>query len=129
MGDDRGGTIWIQEATADDQAHDLIGAAIIRLGSRSLQEQALGAIFAEIREDLIITLAGEVIFLSGLGRAEFFALALDEHGEAAADLVIIRHTKCATRPIEAKLIPGERDLHGVKCIEEWNARPIKCGGQ
>src|SRR5207253_1861473 len=87
--DDGGGGIRIKEAAADDQAYDLIGAAVVGLGSRGMQQQTLGAVLVKSGQDLVIALAGEIIFLSGLGRAQTFALAFDEHGQAAADLVVL----------------------------------------
>jgi len=36
LGDDHRRGLWIQEATADDQAHDLVGAAVIGLGAGRL---------------------------------------------------------------------------------------------
>jgi len=58
LSDDGGGRIWIEEATADDQAHDLIGAAVIGFGSRSLQEQTLGALLVEVSQDLVNNVGG-----------------------------------------------------------------------
>ena len=52
LSDDFGGGSRIQEAAADDQAHDLIGAAVIGFWSRGLQEQALGALLEEVGQDL-----------------------------------------------------------------------------
>ena len=49
---------------------------------------------------MVIALAGEVIFLSGFGRAEALALAFDEHGQAAADLVVIGDQEGASRACE-----------------------------
>ena len=112
LSDDGRGRIWIEEPAADDQAHDLIGAAVLRFRTPRLEEQALGALLAEIGQDLIIALAGEVIFLSGVGRAETFALAVDEHGEAATDLVIVRNAESASGTGETELFLGERNLHG-----------------
>ena len=89
LSDDGRRTIGIEEATADDQADDLIGAAVIGLGIWGLQEQALSALGKEGGQDLVITLAGEIIFLSGLGWTDAIALALDEHGQAAADFVVL----------------------------------------
>ena len=114
LSDDGRRTIGIQEATADDQADDLIGAAVIGLGTWGLQEQALRALRKEGGQDLVIALAGEIIFLSGLGWAESFALALDEHGQAAADFVVLGDLERAARASEAELGFGERNIHGEK---------------
>jgi len=114
LSDDSGGRIWIEEATADNQAHDLIGAAVIGFRSTSLEEQPLGAVLAEIGEDLIITLASEVILLSGFGRAETLTFPFDEHGQAAADLVIVGDEESTSWSSKADLFFGERNLHGRK---------------
>ena len=118
LGDDSGGTIWIQEATADDQAHDPVGATVIGLGSWSLEEQALGAMLEKIIQDLVITLAGEIVFLSGLGRAQSFALAFDEHGEATADLVIVGNQEGAASACEAEVLFRESNIHGGRISGE-----------
>jgi hypothetical protein len=128
LGDDGGGGIWIEEATADDQADDLIGAAVMGFRSASFQEQALGAFLAKVSQELVITLAGEIIFLSSLGRPEAFALALDEHSEAAADLVIIGDEEDACGTGEAELFFRERNLHGGKLGEGGEVCQIKYGG-
>jgi hypothetical protein len=58
----------------------------------------------EVSQDLVIALAGEVILLSGFGRAEAFALPFDEHGQAAADLVIVGNEQRATGTGETEFI-------------------------
>ena len=93
-------------------ATNLVGAAVIGLGSRSVEQQTLGAFFIKGGQDLVIALAGEVIFLSGFGRAEALTLAFDEHGQAAADLVVIGNKEGAARACEADLFFGERNIHG-----------------
>jgi hypothetical protein len=112
LSDDCGGGIRIEEATADDQTDHLVGAAVIGFGSRGLEEQPLGALVQEVRQDLVITLAGEIVFLSGFGRAKAFALALDEHGQAAANLIVIGDPERAARAGEVDLCFGERNVHG-----------------
>jgi len=112
LGDDGGGRIWIEEAAADDQTDDLIGTAVMGFRPPSFQEQALGAFLAKVSQELVITLAGEIIFLSGFGRADAFALAFDEHSEATADLVIIGDAEDASWTGEAELFLRERNFHG-----------------
>ena len=128
LSDDFGGRIRIQEPRADDQAHDLIGAAVIGFGSRGLQEQTLGALLEEVGQNLVITLAGEIEFLGGLGRAEAFALALDEHGQATRNLVVLGDQEGAARAGEAELVSGERNVHGRRVARASGVRQIKCGG-
>jgi len=127
LSDDFGGRIRIEEAAADDQAHDLTGAAVIGFGSRGLEEQALGALLQIGRQDLVITLAGEIKFFSGLGRAEAFALALDEHGQAPRDLVVFGDQKGAARAGEAELISGQRNIHRWRVVRGRVVRQIECG--
>ena len=114
LSDDGGGTIRVQESTTDGQADNLVGAAVIGLGSWGLQQQTLGTLLVKGGQDLVIAWAGELIFLSGLGRAEALALPFDEHGQAAADLVVIGHQEGAASSCEAELIVAEANIHGKR---------------
>jgi len=89
----------------------LVGAAVIGFGAGGLERQALGALLVKVGQDLVIALAGEIVFLSGLGRAKAFALALDKHGQAAADLVVVGDQERAARAGEAEPLSGERNIH------------------
>ena len=111
LSDDFRGRIRIEEATADHQAHDLVGAAVVGFRSWGLQDQPLGASLQEVSQDLVITLAGEIKFFSGPGRAEAFALALDEHGQAARDLVVLGDEEGAAGAGEADLFSSKRNVH------------------
>jgi hypothetical protein len=64
-------------------------------------------------------LAGEVVFLSGLGRAQPLALAFEEHGQAAADLVLIGNQEGATGTCETEHFFGERNLHSKRAVGRW----------
>ena len=66
--------IRIQEAAADDQAHDLIGASVIGFGSGSLQEQALGTFFIKGKTPS----ADEAFRNEVLSRLEQLSRRLDE---------------------------------------------------
>jgi len=107
LGDDLWRRLWVEEAAADGQADDLIGTPVIGFGPWALEDQTLSAFFIEGVQDLVITLAGEIIFLSGFGRAEPFALALDEHGQAARDLIVLGDEQRAGGAREAELFFGE----------------------
>ena len=107
LGDDGGGRIGVQETTADDQTDHLVGAAVIRFGTWALQEQTFGAFCIKGTQDLVIALAGEVVFESGFGRADPLALAFDEHGQAAADLVVFGDQEGAAGAREAEVFFGE----------------------
>src|SRR5437667_248242 len=112
LSDDLRGRLRIQEAAADDQTDDLMSAPVIGLGPWATEEQTLSAFFIKSVEDLVVTLAGQSIFLSGFGRAEAFALALDEHGQAATDLIVVRNEERAAGAREAELLFGQHDVHG-----------------
>src|SRR5208337_897330 len=89
LGDDFRGSLGIQEAMADDQAYNLLGAAVIGFRAARFQDQTQSPLLFEGCPQLIIPLAAEVELFSGLRRALAFAFAEDEHGQTAADLVIV----------------------------------------
>ena len=111
LSNDGGGSLRVEEAAADHQTDHLVGAAVIGFWPRGMEEQTRGAMLVEARQDLVVTLAGEIEFLGGFGRAKAFALALDEHGQAAADLVVIGDQEGAARAGEAELFFGEGNIH------------------
>jgi len=128
LSDDFGGRIRIQETTADDQPDNLVGAAVIGFGSRVLQQQTLGALLIKGGEDLVIALAGEIVFVSGFGRAEPLALAFDKHGEATTDLVILGDQEGAARSSEAELFSGESNMHRRRVLGASAICQIEYGG-
>jgi len=83
---DRG--IGIEEAVADDLAHDLVGANIVPFGPGLVGLKSCASVFTIEFEQLKISLFREVKLLGGLGGAESFALAFDEHGQAGDDEVV-----------------------------------------
>ena|SRR5262249_47897110 len=103
LGDNLRGSLSIQEAVADDQPDDLLGAAVISLGAARFQSQTQSPILFEGRQQLVITLAAEVELFSGVRGALAFALADDEHSQAAADLVVMADGQDASGPGEAEL--------------------------
>ena len=128
LSDDFRGRIRIEEAAADDQADDLVGTAVIGLWSRVFQEQTFGTSCIKGAQDLIIALAREVIFEGGFGSAEALAFAFDDHGQAAADLVILGDDERAGA-CEAELIFGERNIHREEAKRAEAMCPIICGGK
>ena len=97
-----GGGIRVQEPTANDQTDHLMSATVIGFRSSLLQQQTLSAFLIKGGQDLVIALTGEVVFSSSLGRPQTLALAFDEHGEAAADLIIIGNAEGASGHCEAE---------------------------
>jgi hypothetical protein len=83
---DRG--VGIEEALTDDLANDLVGADIVAFGAGLVALKSCAAMFTVEFEQLKISLFAEVELLGGLGGAEPFALAFDEHGQPGDDEVV-----------------------------------------
>jgi hypothetical protein len=83
---DRG--VGIEEAVADDLANDLVGADIVAFGAGLVALESCTSVFTVEFEQLKISLFAEVELLGGLGGAEPFALAFDEHGQSGDDEVV-----------------------------------------
>ena len=73
---------------ADDLADDFIGAAVEAFGAAFLAEQGGGAAVGERLAELEVALLAQAELACGGGRTEALALAFDEHGEFAGDLVV-----------------------------------------
>ncbi len=114
----------------DDQTYNLLGAAVIGFGAARFQDQTPSSLLLEGRQQLIITLAAEVELLSGLGGALALALAQDEHGQTAADLVLSADGEDACGAGEAEMVFGEGDVHsGASIAGRGRECLIKCGGE
>lgn len=87
LGDDLGRDIGIQKAMAQDLADDFVGAAVVGFGAGFFGFQSGEAALVEEIEQLVITLARIVIFLSDSGDMILHALAFNEHEEAASQFV------------------------------------------
>jgi hypothetical protein len=77
--------VGIEEAVTDNLANDLFGTDVVALGTGLVTLESGASLFAEESEQLKISLLGDVEFLGGLGGAEAFALAFDEHGQPGDD--------------------------------------------
>jgi hypothetical protein len=83
---DRG--VRIEEPVADDLANDLVGADIVVFGAGLVALESCASLFTIEFEQLKISLFSEIEFFGGLGSAEPFALAFDEHGQPRDDQVV-----------------------------------------
>ena len=83
---DRG--VGIEEAVADDLANDLVGADIVAFGAGLVALESCASLFTIEFEQLKISRFAELELLGGLGSAEPFTLAFDEHGQAGDDQVV-----------------------------------------
>lgn len=88
LGDDVGGGVGVEEAVADDLADDFVGAAVAAFGAAFLAEEGGAAAVGERLAELEVALLTEAELACGGGGAEALALAFDEHGEFAGDLVV-----------------------------------------
>jgi hypothetical protein len=88
LGDDIGGGVRVEEAVADDLADDFVGTAVEAFGTAFLAEEGGGAAVGERLAELEVALFTEAELACGGGGAEALALAFDEHGEFAGDLVV-----------------------------------------
>ncbi|MCX6872461.1 MAG: hypothetical protein NTW21_01435 [Verrucomicrobia bacterium] len=82
-GDDRGADRRIEEAEADGQPDDLVGAAVVGFGPTGFRGQGGGTRTQIERAQLVLALAAEIELAGRLGRAETPALAGQQHGQAA----------------------------------------------
>jgi hypothetical protein len=82
------GGIGVEEPVADDLAGNLLSAHVVGLRSWLAALQGPGALLTIEPEQLKIPLHAQTVLGCGLSRAQSFALALDEHGEALSDLVV-----------------------------------------
>jgi hypothetical protein len=107
------GSVRVQEAMTDDQAHEVLSAAGIGFGAAWFQNQTASPPAFKGRQQLVITLAAEAELSRGLGSALACALADDEHGQTAADLVVITHGQDASGPGETELFSKEGNVHSA----------------
>ena len=106
---DRG--VWIKKALPDHLANDLVGADIVTLGAGLVASESWAALFTIEFEQLKISLFAEIELLGGLGGAEPFALAFDEHGQAGDDEVVRQHGELSGGADDAT--GRDVELHGL----------------
>ena len=106
---DRG--VRIEEAVTDDLANDLVGANIVAFGTGLVALESRASMFTIEFEELKISLLAEVELLSGLGGAEPFALAFDEHGQSGDDEVVRQNGELSGGADDAA--GRDVELHGL----------------
>jgi hypothetical protein len=106
---DRG--VRIEEAVADDLTNDLVGADVVALGAGLVALESCASLFTIVSEQLKISLLAEVELLGGLGGAEPFALAFDEHGQPGDDQVVGKHGEFSGGTNDAA--GRDVELHGL----------------
>lgn len=113
LGDDRGGGLGIKEAMPDDLANDLLGPPIVGLGAALLALQAESPVPEVLLAKLEVALFAISILRGGLQRAEFAALALDQHREPSGDVVLVGDGQSPARAHEfcRGEIQGEHRVH------------------
>jgi hypothetical protein len=109
--DDVDRSVRIEEAVADDLANDLVGADIVVFGAGLVALESCASLFTIEFEQLKISLFTELEFFGGLGSAEPFALAFDEHGQPGDDKVVGKNGEISGRADDAA--GRDVELHGL----------------
>lgn len=114
------GGLRIQEAVANDQLLDQVGAAIRALGAGLLALEPQGSVLVQELTQLEVALLAEAEFGRGGQRAEAFTLAFVEHGELVDDFVVSRNGQAAARTLEGPVLGEVRRefKHETKVTEE-----------
>ena len=111
LGDDVDRGVGVEEAVADDLTVDLVGADIVVFGAGFVALQSRASMLTIEFEQLKISLFAEAEFVGGLGGAEPFALAFDEHGEAGDDEAIGQNGKLSRGADDA--VFRQVEVHGL----------------
>ena len=109
--DDVDGGVGIEEAVTDDLANEFVGADIVAFGAGLLTLESRASLLTIEFEQLKISLFAEVELLGGLGGAEPFALAFDEHGQAGDYKVVRKNGKLSGGADDAA--GRDVELHGL----------------
>ena len=111
LGDDVDRGIGVEKPVTDDLANDLVGADIVAFGAGLAALESCASLFMIKPEQLKISLFAQVELLGGLGGAEAFALAFDEHGQPGDDEVIRTNWELSGGADDA--VGGDVELHGL----------------
>ena len=106
---DRG--VWVEEAVTDDLANDLVGADIVAFGAGLVALESRASMFTVEFEQLKIALCAEVELKGGLGGAQPFTLAFDEHGQPGDDEVVRKNGELSGGADDAA--GRDVELHGL----------------
>ena len=120
LGDDVNRGIRIEEAVTDDLANDLAGADIVVFGARLVALESCAALFTIEFKQLKISLLAQVEFRGGLGGAESFALAFDEHGQSRDDEVVRKNGEISSGADDA--VSRDVELHALVLREKAGPR-------
>jgi hypothetical protein len=102
-----GRRLGIEEPVPDRLAHHLGGSTIMRLGTALAGAQGPGAQFGEGGPQLKVALSAEAKLARGPRRPQPLALAFDEHGELAGDLIVLGHAQPAAGSDQGMLLELE----------------------
>jgi hypothetical protein len=116
--DDLDGGVRIEEAVADDLANDLVAADIVVFRAGLVSLESCAPMLTIESKQLKISLFAEAEFLGGLGGAEPFALAFDQHGQAGDNEVVRTNGKLTGRADDA--VCRDVELHDL--VLQWKAR-------
>jgi hypothetical protein len=120
LGDDVNRGVGIEEALTDDLANDLVGADIVAFGAGLVALESSASMFTIEFKQLKISLFTEVVLLGGLGGAEPFTLAFDEHRQAGDDQVVGKDGELSGGADDAAV--RDVELHGLVLRERAGDR-------
>jgi hypothetical protein len=95
LGDDLGGGLGVEEAMANRLANGLLRTAVVARGPRRVVDEGGGASAGEGIAELEVALLAVAEGLGGRDGAQAQALAGQEHGELAGDVVVGRERQGA----------------------------------
>ena len=121
--DDVDRSVGIEEALADDLANDLVGADIVAFGAGLMALESCASLFTIEFEQLKISLLAEIVLLGGLGGAEPFALAFDEHGQSGDDEVVCKNGELSGGADDAA--SRDVELHGLVLREKAGQKGMR----
>ena len=103
--------VRIEKAMANDLANDLVGADIVVFGAGLVALESCASLFTIEFEQLKISWLAEIELFGGLGSANPFALAFDEHGQPRDDQVVGQNGEFSGGADDAE--GRDVELHGL----------------
>jgi hypothetical protein len=89
LGDDRGGSVGVQEAMTNDLADKLVGASVVAFGATLLASEGQSAAAVEGVAELEIALLTQAELCGSPQGAKALALTFQEHGQFARDFIAV----------------------------------------
>jgi hypothetical protein len=115
LGNHLGGGIGIEETVSDGLTHQLLGSAVVCLGTWALAGKAINAVFQIVVANLKVVLSAKAIFAGSLLWANAGTFAFGEH-EQLAGYVVGFGNEQETRGTENHVSFHVKRNHGVSFL-------------